>query len=429
MTNTTEFEQGWHEVLNIQKGKVMNDWKIDEPDDVVQFERLSLKDRSFLINRLTDQFTVEAAIQLYDIGSMEEKGTLARAPTPEQASARLNVEMVPSARADWEYFSVPLPRSDALLQSAVRILRSKAEPTGSAVLPGREEGFLLRHEHLRIVYRHHASEGRIVIYAIGCRGISPLAKIWRYFDQGKALDLLERNELYLRRLDLLTDEFEGDPYEGTPTFNIFERYKQMRRQYLGPADDAELMLRFQQERQATFVSCWQKSENESWLMWKQYCRRGGGFAVQTTLRRLNHLFAARARQYEILFLRPVVYIDHWSDDPLPHTVPVQVFLKPVWFSEEREIRLARFHFECAYAGTLEQCKTKLQRLKDHERIPIDLADFAENVVWNPFCTEEHRKAMLDLVRSKRPCVEQKLRESRVRVRPVVWPGTGSSGRP
>ena len=89
----------------------------------------------------------------------------------------------------------------------------------------RPDGFLLRHGHLRIVYHRHAREGRIIIHAIGCWAINPLAKVWRYFDQEKAESLLNTGKLYLRRLDLLTDEFEGDPYEGSPTYDMFEAWK------------------------------------------------------------------------------------------------------------------------------------------------------------------------------------------------------------
>src|ERR1035441_4636918 len=187
--------------------------------------------------------------------------------------------------ADWGCFSRKLQPS---LDSAVHILRSHSGYGNSVVPLPRPEGFVLRHGHLRIVYRRYLSENRIVIYAIGCWAINPLAKVWRYFDQRKAVDLLAKKKLYIRRLDCLTDRFEGDPYEGTPTFQMLEVYKRFYRQYVGPADDAELIKRFEYERRATFVSCWQKSENESWLMWKQYCQSGGGFAVQTTERRLNH---------------------------------------------------------------------------------------------------------------------------------------------
>jgi hypothetical protein len=243
----------------------MNTPKFESPNDFLPFEAFPQKQRALLIAKLAEQFTTEAANQLYDDGSLEEDGPLLPAPTPENGPAGLKVELVRSARADWEYFSCAPSCCDALIQSAVCIIRSPAEPSGSVVPLARRDGFLLQHERLRIVYRRRTGEGRIVIYAIGERGINPLTKVWRYFDQNKALNLICSKELYLRRLDLLTHQSEGDPYEGTPTFHMLEVYKRFYRQYVKPADDAELIKRFEQERRATFVSCWQRSESESWL--------------------------------------------------------------------------------------------------------------------------------------------------------------------
>ena len=394
----------------------MNNWNIEVPEDMVPFERLSPKERSFLIDRLGEQFTIGAAIRLYDIGSVEEKETLVPVPVSEHGSANLKVELARSAMADWGCFSRTL---QAGLDSAVQILQSQSGHGDSMVSLHRPEGFLLRHGGLRFVYRRYPSENRIVIHAIGCWPINPLAKVWRYFDQMKALYLLESGKLYLRRLDLLTDQFEGDPYEGTPTFAMLEAYKQAHRQHVNPANNAELMKRFERERRATFVSCWQRSESESWLMWKQYCRRGGGVAVQTTERRLNQLFQALRKNYDDLYLRSVHYINHCSDDPLPHEVPVQVFYKPAWFSDEREIRLFRFHGECAHAGSVERCEAALRQLDDHECLSIELTHLVEAIVLNPFSTDDDRKAIIDQVRSKRPELAPRLRDSDISKHPVV----------
>lgn len=404
----------------------MNNWSIEVPDDLVPSEGLSTTERSFLIARLTEQFTTEAAIELYDIGAVEEKDALVQPPAPEGESARLKIDLVRSAAADWQCFS----RSSQLsLDSAIRILESQAGQGASVVPLPRPQGRVLRHDPLRIVYRLYADENRVVIYAIGCWAINPLAKVWRYFDQRKAVDLLARRELYLRRLDLLTDKFEGDPYEGNPTFGMFDRYKRIYRQHVDPsATDEYLRRRFEHERRATFVSCWQKSETESWLMWKEYCKRGGGFALQTTQRRLNHLFQALRKSHDDLYLRSVTYIDHWSDDSLPCEVPIQVFCKPTWFSEEREIRLVRFRGECAYAGTDEGCEAALGQLKDHDRLPADLTDLAEKIVLNPFSADKDRKAIIDLLGSKLPSLEARLQESRISKRPVLWPSTTGSGQ-
>ncbi|HOC54394.1 MAG TPA: hypothetical protein PKI20_02095 [Verrucomicrobiota bacterium] len=241
-------------------------------------------------------------------------------------------------------------------------------------------------------------------------------KVWRYFDQKKAIHLVETSCLYLRRLDLLTDRYEGDPYEGTPTFNMLQRFKGAYVHIFPDATDAELKEQFRNERRATFVSCWQKSEHESWLMWKQYCQRGGGFALQTTMKRLCLLHASLREKNDLLYFKSVHYLDHWTDEGLPHTVPIQVFMKPVWFSDEKEIRFALFRADCAYAGTQEQIESALAQLNDHELVQIDLAELTAQFILNPFSSSEQKAELVELFSThpelrKRLCASQIARDT------------------
>ena len=144
----------------------MNEWNFELPDDLVPFERLDTRSRSFLVERLRDQFATDACNQLYDLGRDEEKkGPLTPVPVEEHGPSNLKVELVPSARADWQCFSRRLTPS---LEGAVHLLRSDSG-YGSSIVPlMRDHGFVLRHGHLRVVYRRAAGERRIVVYAIGC---------------------------------------------------------------------------------------------------------------------------------------------------------------------------------------------------------------------------------------------------------------------
>lgn len=394
----------------------MNDWNLELPDDLVPFERLDRKSRSFLVDRLGEQFTTDACNQLFDLGRDEEKnGPLMSVPVEEHGPAGLKVELVPSALADWQCFSQKFSPS---LEAAIHVLRSDSG-YGSSVVPlMRDHGFILRHGHLRVVYRSDAKEKRIVVYAIGCWAVNPLAQVWRYFNQMKAEDLLARSELYLRRLDLLASEFEADPYEGTPTFDMLHAWKSAHAQVLGPIDDAQAMKRYEYERRAIFVSCWQKSEHEAWWMWKQYCSDNGGFALQTTERRLHHLLTVLRENRDTLYLKSVHYADHWRDDPLPHDVPEQAFLKPVWFSDEREIRFVWFRPEFAYAGTDDQIEAVLATLDNGQRIAFTLSDIVERIVLNPFSRPDQRQKIVALIRDKRPCLEASVVDSGIRKKPV-----------
>lgn len=245
------------------------------------------------------------------------------------------------------------------------------------------------------------------------------AKVWRYFDQRKAVHLIKTSHLYLRRLDLLIDQYEGDPYEGTPTLAVFKQLKKAYIKVFGHASDSELAKQFEFERRATFVSCWQESEHESWLMWKQYCHRGGGFALQTTMKQICLIHAKLREQNDSLYLKSVQYLDHWKDDSLPHTVPAQVFVKPVWFSDEKELRFALFRGDCAWGGTEEQTEAALARLKDHELIPVNLTELVKRIVLNPLSTDEQKREIVHLVESERPELKAKLRDSDIAKKPVL----------
>jgi hypothetical protein len=244
--------------------------------------------------------------------------------------------------------------------------------------------------------------------------VQPTTKAWRYFDQKKAIHLIKTSQLYLQRLDLLTDYYEGDPYEGNPTFSLIEGDIYAHSQVFGHADEASIRKEFEYERKATFVSCWQMSDYESWFMWKQYCQRGGGFAVQTTIKRLSALADEKS-----LLLHNVKYLDHWADNSLVHTIPCQVFVKPCWFSDEKEIRLALFHSECINGIMDERRENALARLKDHELIETNLANVVEQIVLNPFSCECQKKEVVGLVESLRPELKSRLCESGITNKPVL----------
>jgi hypothetical protein len=234
----------------------------------------------------------------------------------------------------------------------------------------------------------------------------------------KAEDLLRTSDLYLRRLDLLTSEFEGDPYEGTPTFHMLHMWKRAHADVLDPIDDAEAMKRYEHERRATFVCCWQKSEHESWWMWKQYCADKGGFALQTTERKLHHLLTVLREERDTLYLRSVQYADHWYDDQLPHEVPEQTFLKPIWFSDEKEIRFVWFRREYAYAATDAEIEAALSKLDKGERIKISLPNFVDGIVLNPFSEKVQREKILAIVGDKQPDLQGRVADSAIRKKPV-----------
>jgi hypothetical protein len=239
-------------------------------------------------------------------------------------------------------------------------------------------------------------------------------KVWRYFDQKKAINLIKTSNLYLRCLDLLTDYYEGDPYEGNPTFSLIADDMYAHTQTFGLADEASIRQQYEYERKATFVSCWQMSDCESWLMWKQYCQRGGGFVVQTTIKRLEAMAIEKSLLYG-----PVEYLDHSLGNIREHRVPIQVFLKPRWFSDEKEYRLALFRGECVCGIMDARREEVLARLNDHELIPIDLTNLVEQIILNPFSCDCQKKEIAGLIESLRSELRSRLSESAIAAKPIL----------
>jgi hypothetical protein len=84
-----------------------------------------------------------------------------------------------------------------------------------------------------------------------------------------------------------------------------------------------------------------------------------------------------------------------------------------------EIRLALFRADCAWGGTEEQIEAALGALKECVRIKISLSDLTEHLVLNPFSSDEQKSEIINLVKSCRPELEAKLRESDIAKRTVL----------
>ena len=236
------------------------------------------------------------------------------------------------------------------------------------------------------VIRFADEDRSIVVHGIAQSRLNPFRRIWRYFDQDKAIDLLAKGELYLCRVDRLADAYEARPTEAM----LRAREEALRRQF-GPEWPGDPHW-YENIRRALYVTCFQKSEIESAEMWRDYCPSGGGLAIQVTERTLQHEVARLRSVFPELFFRDIDYIDHAGHDPAMHGVPEQAFLKRRKFEHEREIRLARF-MPGIFCGTQEDIERALTALPDHYRIPLNLDAAVEAVVLNPAASSESKTAL------------------------------------
>lgn len=114
------------------------------------------------------------------------------------------------------------------------------------------------------------------------------AKIWRYMDLSKYLNLLSTSALYLPSLPAFEDAWEGATGVYAPDRDVtaipafLDRTPEADRQFIDSIEYGADM-----DRRSVYVSCWHANESESEAMWKLYGKSGGSIAIQTTIDRLE----------------------------------------------------------------------------------------------------------------------------------------------
>jgi hypothetical protein len=109
---------------------------------------------------------------------------------------------------------------------------------------------------------------------------NPTLPVWRYLDTPKLLSLLLRREIYLRRLDLLPDKFEGT--HPKLTWELI-RQQLAKEATLTPEQVRSIVADMGGTRgpmrRINYASCWCLQEHESEAMWRLYCGVEEGVAL------------------------------------------------------------------------------------------------------------------------------------------------------
>ena len=380
------------------------------------FDSLTAQEREELRLMLDHGLTEEAATQLLDEGIREE------ASSGSSAVTGLPIRLTQSAREDLEWFGTG--RCRHALESVLGNLGTLSEANKCRRLPG-GRGWWLRDGPFRVVFKTGEAERDTVVVAIAPAGINPIKKVWRYFDQFKGEDLLKKGCLYFRRLDQLT----GDPFEA----RLPQVSKEARTWGARPAfgDHAGTIVDEREERLrgTTYVCCWTRRDHESYLAWKHYCSRedgrpGGGFAVQSTWRRISHLHSALRADDDQILLRAVGYLDPLADELPTSDEGEQVFWKAHWFSDETEIRLAALRTQF---GSHPEIKERILKTLPHgEHIRCDLKLLIQEIVVNPFASPEQRARLQEILSTFQPELASRVRESAIVVENSTWPQSANS---
>jgi hypothetical protein len=161
--------------------------------------------------------------------------------------------------------------------------------------------------------------------------------LWRYVSIEKFIDFLRGKSLYLRRVDLLEDAFEGTLSKSTLQFLEDSAIKFMKQvnsdKKFGGAALAKVVS--DDVRRLSYVNCWNESQFESPALWKIYVPEGRGVAIRTTRDSL------RSAIDDTLTLAPVKYVDFLSDVFASSLDDSLLFYKRVQFSYENEWRVLK----------------------------------------------------------------------------------------
>lgn len=367
------------------------------------FDSLSANERDDLRWMLDYGLTLTCAEKLLREGLEEE------ADTGSQSVENLPLPFTKSAVADLDCFENHEVRK--LLEHRLRDCLAADSRAGRSTLLG-GAGWLVSAGQFRIVLGSKKSGPGSFVAALAAAGVSPLTKIWRYFDQDKAEDLLTSipSSLYCSRLDQFPDPQEGK----LPYFAKLRRIEFYRKAFGAQAEkfveqDEQIL------RGHTYASCWTLRKYESHLAWKNYCPTDGGLAIQTTWRRVAHLHQALKQTDEQLYCRDIGYLNPQIDDLPNNSRGEEVFWKAHWFSDETEIRFVLMQIPL---GTDDDLLKRISGTPPENRgrkVPCDLALLIDQIVINPFSSSDKERCLRDLAQRHHPHLVHRIRGSEIKI--------------
>ena len=203
--------------------------------------------------------------------------------------------------------------------------------------------------------------------------------VWRFMSLARLLWLLQKRQLWLAPLDVLSDRFEGIA-PSTQAHAVLTTVDLSAYGVDATTDRAEALQRI---RRRIFVSSWHMSAHESDALWRVYCPTEG-IAIRTTYRKLRDSVGG-------LPVGMVEYVDFGSYRQ-PYDPMLGAWLKRTHFSTDQEVRVG------LYSGWLSDPCTK-----EPERrtigMPIDwpLEQAIERIVVYPQADYSYIEAVTDLV--------------------------------
>jgi len=229
------------------------------------------------------------------------------------------------------------------------------------------------------------------------------ARIWRYMDFAKFINLLYKKALFFPRADNLGDSFEGS----FPRINVQKRKGVFTTLIESQGRLSTLSDYYKLFVKLTVINSWHINDNESDAMWKLYIKGGEGIAVQSTVGRLKSSLGNHKQ--DVIHLGKVTYVDY-DDEKIPDDTLSPYFHKRRSFEHEKEYRAVIQRWKKKGNGKIDFSKLPFQ---EGIFVPIDLDKLVENVYLSPTCPTWQKDVAQSLLKnygSNRKIKQSKLTE-------------------
>ncbi len=199
-------------------------------------------------------------------------------------------------------------------------------------------------------------------------------------DLAKFVNLISTSTLYFARADLL-----DDPFEGSVPWNNYrsEQEKSFEQSLVSSEPTSTRRLRM---RKTFFVNCWRSDDFESEAMWKIYCLRNEGIAIQSTYQKLIDSF----NDEDEVYIGLVKYIDYSTEDFPKGNAFIPYLHKRKSFEHEKEVRLLKFQQEYWNKLDIQNECTGINQEWSFKSV-------IDNVYVNPYAPEWYFKSIRNLI--------------------------------
>ncbi|WP_338558141.1 DUF2971 domain-containing protein [Acinetobacter sp. KS-LM10] len=226
------------------------------------------------------------------------------------------------------------------------------------------------------------------------------AKIWRYMDLTKFLDLILNQEIYLRRIDKFQDVYEG--FVSAKFCDVAHKsYADLAKPFGKSEEDMEELSNLHINNQSllpmySYASCWYIGEEESAAMWKLYGETKNCIAILTSVANLEEALI-NDNNNAVVYIKEVTYHE---DDKRPESINWlnPLFEKRTSFKYEQELRVLYFLGEgltsISYPNNLNPPDKKSINNPDGIKLKINLATLVNGVYISPEA-DPHFKGLVE----------------------------------